>query len=166
VSGQARARRPIRPRAAATIRNAAWAAALLIVATLALASARAQAAVVFRDGWMRPVEAGDAAAEAYVDVKADAALAIVGARTDIARRVDFVAAAGTPRPAGRAWRIAPGETLRFARKGNVLALAGVTRSATTGDTVEIVFTFEDAEGRRFDARAPIVVRGLRPPAPN
>jgi copper(I)-binding protein len=166
VSGRIRARRPIRPRAAAAIRHGAHAAALLIVATLALANAAAQAAVVFRDGWMRPIEAGAAAAEAYVDVAADAALTIVGARTDIARRVDLVAAAGTPRPAGRAWRIAPGETLRFARKGNVLALAGVTRSATNGDTVEIVFTFEDAEGRRFDARAPIVVRGLRPPAPN
>jgi copper(I)-binding protein len=132
----------------------------------ALASASAHAAVQFHDGWMRPAGAGDATAEAYVDVESDVAVTIVGARTRIAERVELVAAPAPSRAAAAAWRIAPGETLRFARKGNVLKLDRVTRAAATGDTVALTFTFEDAAGRRFDARAPIVVRGARPPAPH
>jgi copper(I)-binding protein len=137
-----------------------------IVATVTVASAAANAAVQFRDGWMRPADAGDPTAEAYVDVEADAAVTIVAVRTGIAERVELVAPPAPSRPAGATWRIAPGQTLRFARKGNVLKLHRVTRTAATGDTVEVTFTFEDAAGRRFDARAPIVVRGVRPPAPH
>lgn len=149
-------------------RAAMRAAALVALCFATTALAAGSDAVQFHDGWMRPADAGDAAAEAYVDVHADAAVAIVGARTAIARRVELVAPAVAPAssgPAGAAWRIAPGTTLRFARKGNVLKLHRVTRAAATGETVEVVFTFEDAAGRRFDAPAPIVVRGVRAPPP-
>jgi copper(I)-binding protein len=163
VSARA-ARAPDRPRKARRLQAVvaiARAAAIVVLAAHALAGACAGAAVTFRDGWMRPADRGDATAEAYVDVTAGAALTIVGARTAIAERVDLVAPAkGSAQP----WRIAPGTTLRFARKGNVLALARIVEPAATGDTVEIVFTFEDAGGRRFDAAAPILVRGVRPPA--
>ena len=131
------------------------------------------AIVVFTDGWMRPVSAGAASADAYVDVRADAALAIVGVRTGIARAVELVAA---PAPAdgnaaasatrdARHFMLAPGEKLRFARHGNVLRLHDITRSVSVGDTVRLEFAFEDARRHPQAATATIVVRGVLPPAP-
>jgi copper(I)-binding protein len=134
-------------------------------------ASHAAAVVVFTDGWMRPAAAGAASAEAYVDVRADAALAIVGVRTDIARTVELVAAPG-PDPGQPAaargdgqFMLAPGEKLRFARHGNVLRLRGIVRSVDVGDTVRLEFAFEDASHRMRSATAAIVVRGVAAPAP-
>lgn len=142
---------------------------IVALGALGACASHAAAVVVFTDGWMRPASAGAPSAEAYVDVRADAALALVGVHTDIARTVELVAAPASdpardaPARAGR-FMLAPGEKLRFARHGNVLRLRDIVRNAEVGESVRFEFTFEDASHRTQSATAAIVVRGVSPPA--
>ncbi|MEO6929820.1 MAG: copper chaperone PCu(A)C [Casimicrobiaceae bacterium] len=143
------------------------AAAALACVALALATS-ALAEVASSNGWMRPAHAGDASADAYVDLQADGEETLIAATTPIARTVELVAG-GVESGEYRtrvvdSIALAAQTKLRFARYGNVLRLRGITRDASVGDSVRIELVLRDARGQRHTANADIVVRGLSLPA--
>ncbi|MEO8849463.1 MAG: copper chaperone PCu(A)C [Casimicrobiaceae bacterium] len=150
-------RRRVMRRRAAALACVAWA-----LATSALAE------VASTNGWMRPTHAGDASADAYVDLQADGEETLIGVTTPIAQTVELVAG-GVENGEYRtrvvgSFALAAHAKLRFARYGNVLRLRGITHAAIVGDSVRIELVLRDDHGRRHTANADIVVRGLSLPA--
>lgn len=140
--------------------------ALAAVALAAPVAARAETTIA--NAWMRPAAAGAASADAYADVRVDAAATLVAVRTPVARRVDLVLhdprdPASVPRVVDKV-ALPPGET-RFALKGSVLRLVDVKDAIAPGEPVPLRFEFVDASGKAYAVEAKVQVRGLvAPPA--
>ncbi len=129
----------------------------------------AWAGITLEHGWMRPVAAGAASADAYVDVQSTTALTLVKVTTPWAQNVDMLSGAVTDNeyvtqvhPEG--FDVEANVPLRFARMGNVLRLNNLKRNALIGDKVRLKFTFRDAHQRRSTAETDILVRGVFNPA--
>jgi copper(I)-binding protein len=133
--------------------SALFASALLHAAEVQLANA-----------WMRPAPAGAEAARAYVDIRSDATLDLVGATTPVARSVAIVHVGKIGDPATeevvKSFAVLGGTTTRLAYLGDHLRLTGVTRDVANGDPVPLTLIFKDAAGQRVEATTRITVRGL------
>ncbi len=129
----------------------------------------AAAATQVENAWMRPAAAGAAAAEAYADLRNDAPLTLVAVRTPVARAVEIVVRdrpgdiADPPRVVA-SLAIPAGET-RFAMRGSVLRLVGVTQAVLPGTSVPLAFEFRDARGAKTVVETLVQVRGLFVPQP-
>ncbi len=136
-----------------------------LVMLLALASTAASAASVeLVNAWMRPAAAGADAARAYVDIRSDASVELVGASTPVARDV-LIVHVGTigdesTEKVEKSYAVAGGTTTRLAYRGDHLRLVGMKRDVANGDYVPVTLVFEDANGRRFESTARVTVRGL------
>ena len=134
---------------------------------LAFISAASAAEVTLSSVWMRPAVAGAPAARAYVDIRTDANIDLVGATTPVAKRVDIVQVKTIGDPATekvvKRFAVPGGTTTRLAYLGDHLRLVGIKRALNNGDPVPIKLEFVDAKGKRFEVATDIVVRGLALP---
>lgn len=142
--------------------------AFAFASTLAFAAGAASADVTIANAWMRPAASGAAHADAYADLRSDAATTLVAVRSPAARRVDIVVhdprdPKSVPHVVERL-AIPPGET-RFALKGSVLRLVEVSDAIVPGRPVPLTFELVDASGKRSSVAAKVEVRGfVAPPA--
>jgi len=142
----------------------------LVAAMLAVAwPASAQmASIKLTSAWMRPAHAGQAAAQAYVDIASDVPLTLTLATTPDARAVELVRMA----PGGSAadevvvatMPVASGTPTRLAYRGSHLRLVGVKRDLGNGDRVSVTLHFADTDGRVTRATVEVGVRGFTVPA--
>ena len=113
--------------------------------------------------WMRPAAAGSTT-KAYVDIVSDTKLALVGAKTPRAKKVEFVVVEKfdgvDPGKVVKTLPIASDKPTRLAYLGNHLRLVDVKEELTTGKTVPVDLDFKDAKGTHYHATAAIVVHGL------
>jgi periplasmic copper chaperone A len=135
-------------------------------ALLAFASG-AFADVTLFNAWMRPAPAGAEAARAYVDIKSDNTLELVGARTPIAKRVEIVHVGvigdASTEKVVRTFAVTGGATTRLAYRGDHLRLVAITRDVANGDPVPLTLVFKDDAGKVSEATTQIIVRGLLTP---
>ena len=128
-----------------------------------LAAAPVSAGVTLANAWMRPAAAGENA-QAYVDIGSDAALKLVAVTTPMAREVEIVVvqakADGFESKAVSTFEVPAGTQTRFAYRGNVLRLIGVTGPLANGTPVPLTLEFRDADGRTVRATTNVEVRGL------
>src|SRR5437762_13220181 len=97
------------------------------------------AEVTLKNAWMRPAPAGAESARAYVDIVSDTALALAGASTPIASKVQIVLVKRLGDPESEevvpSLAVLAGATTRLAYLGDHLRLVGVTRDVANGDSV-------------------------------
>lgn len=136
---------------------------------LAFAGAAGAAQVALSSVWMRPANAGAESARAYVDIKSDANVDLVGASTPAAKKVEIVQVETIGDPSTetvvKKYAVPGGTTTRLAYLGDHLRLVGIKRTLGTGDPVPLKLRFVDDRGKRFEVDTHITVRGLTfPPA--
>jgi copper(I)-binding protein len=143
---------------------------LCALAALCTVSAASAVEVQVKNPWVRSAAEGQAATPAYVDLRSDTPLKLVGATSDWAQRIEIRAVElndGLPVdrvvpaldvPAGTEFRLAPG--------GSYLALVDIKRGFGNGDFVPITLRFEDANhtAHTVDLRAQVRGLLLKPPA--
>ena len=119
--------------------------------------------IALSSAWMRPADPGETA-RAYVDIRSDAPLQLVGASTPLARRVEIVVVERTegsdPGKVVRTLAVPAGAPLRLAYKGSHLRLVGVRKPLVNGTPVPITLQFRDKAGKRYTAVADVQVHGL------
>ena len=119
-----------------------------LLGLLCAASSAAAVEVQVKNAWVRSAVLGQAMTPAYVDLRSDIPLTLVGADSPWAGRIEIRAAEfkdgvlaerAVPKlqvPAGAEVRLAPG--------GSYLALTDVRHAFGNGDSVPITLRFEDA----------------------
>ena len=136
----------------------------LAVAALFACCASAYADVTLQNAWMRPAPAGAAAARAYVDIRSDRTLELVGARTPIAKHVAIVHVGTTGDESTekivRSFTVLGGTTTRLAYLGDHLRLTEIARDVGNGDPIPLTLVFKDAAGKTSEATTQVTVRGL------
>jgi periplasmic copper chaperone A len=139
----------------------ATALALLAFASSALAD------VTLVNAWMRPAPAGAEAARAYVDIKSDRTVDLIGARTPVAKRVEIVRVGkvgdASTEKVVRTFAVLGGTTTRLAYLGDHLRLVAITRDIANGDPVPLTLVFKDEAGKVSEATTQVSVRGLLMP---
>jgi hypothetical protein len=145
--------------------------AFAVLVALLAAAPLAAAEIALSSVWMRPVQAGAKSARAYVDIRSDADLTLVGATTPLAKRVVLVHVKTLDDPASeravKSFPVTAGTPTRLAYRGDHLRLMDIRRDAVNGEEVPLTLSFTDAKGKRVEAATRIVVRGLMPePAPD
>jgi len=137
---------------------------LVVGFALAAFASSAIADVTLANAWMRPAPAGADAARAYVDIKSDKTLDLIGARTPVAKRVEIVRVGKIGDPATekvvRTFAVLGGTTTRLAYLGDHLRFIGITRDVANGDPVALTLVFKDAAGKTTEATTQVSVRGL------
>lgn len=144
---------------------------LCALALLCAAGTVSAVEVQVNNPWVRSAAEGQAATPAYVDLKSDTPLKLVGASSAWARKVEirtFELKDGLPVehavpaldvPAGAEFRLAPG--------GGYLALMDIQHAFGNGDFVPITLRFEDARHIAHTVDLKAQARGLpsaNPPA--
>jgi copper(I)-binding protein len=144
----------------------AFARTASVVAALAFACGALPAQAVdiaLGSAWMRPAAAGSDA-RAYVDIRSDAPLTLVGATSPVARRVELVVVKATdgtdPGKVARRIPVPADAPTRLAYKGSHLRLVGVRQDIVNGKSVPITLQFTGAGGKRYSATADVQVRGI------
>lgn len=150
--------------------NSVWRVA--VAAALALAAAPALAAdVALANAWMRPARAG-ATGSAYVDIRTNAPLKLVAAKSPAAKSVAFVLVTqnldGTTTERTVAEVDVPGgvET-RFAYNGSRIELLGLALDLRPGLTIPLTLEFVETTGAKLrqSIEIGVLVRGVMlPPA--
>jgi copper(I)-binding protein len=145
----------------------------LALAAAALAAAPALAAdIALSNAWIRPARAGAAAAGAYVDVRTDVPLKLVGATTPAAKAVAFVLVTNNSDGSTTERTVSDvdlpaGVQTRFAYNGNRIELLGVAEDLRPGLTIPLTLEFVETTGakRRHAIEIGVLVRGVMlPPA--
>jgi hypothetical protein len=133
-------------------------------ALLVACVASAHADVVLMNAWMRPAPAGAEAARAYVDIRSDKTLELVGARTPIAKGVAIVRVGKigdeSTEQVVKSFTVLGGTTTRLAYRGDHLRLTTITRDTANGEPVPLTLVFKDAAGKATEATTQVTVRGL------
>ena len=123
---------------------------LFLAAALAAAPA-ALAQVAVSDAWVRGTVAGQKATGAFMQLKADADVSLVGASSPVAGIVEIhemkmdagvmrmSAVSALPLPAGKAVELKPG--------GYHVMLMALKAPLKEGDTVPVTLTFKDRDGK-------------------
>ncbi|MFO1308588.1 MAG: copper chaperone PCu(A)C [Burkholderiales bacterium] len=123
---------------------------LFLAAALAAAPA-ALAQVAVSDAWVRGTVAGQKATGAFMQLKADADVSLVGASSPVAGIVEIhemkmdagvmrmSAISALPLPAGKAVELKPG--------GYHVMLMALKAPLKEGDTVPVTLTFKDKDGK-------------------
>ena len=138
---------------------------ICFVLACATASAAAGAAeVALSSVWMRPAMSGEKSARAYVDIKSDVNVDLIGATTPVANKVEIVQVKTIGDPSTehvvRKFAVPGGTTTRLAYLGDHLRLVGIKRTLNNGDPVPLRLRFVDAKGKRFEVETYVTVRGL------
>jgi len=150
---------PLRQRMlAARTAAALWALAASIPAA-------AQGEVRLSDAWLRPAYQGQPRASVYVDIRATAAMKLVGAGTPVARRAELVVAdPSDPDPAKqrvvKELAIAANADTRLAYLGNHVRLIDIKQDLKPGEVIKLELTFTDGTGKRRTATTEALVRGI------
>ena len=135
--------------------------AAFLLTALALPASAAQ--IELKSAWMRPAAAGSDA-RAYVDIVSDTPLRLTGASTPLARKVEIVVVQNTdgtdPGKVVKSLPVTPGTPTRLAYKGNHLRLVGVREDLKNGRSLPVTLQFKDPSGKRYNAQADVLVRGL------
>jgi copper(I)-binding protein len=120
------------------------------------------AQVIASEGWVRGVVAGQTTAAAFMQLKADRDLALVGVSTPVARVAEvhamqfesgmmkMRAVDRLPLRAGKAIELKPG--------GHHVMLMGLARTLRDGDTVPLTLQFEDRSGKKWPLQVSLPVR--------
>ena len=146
-----------------------------VLALLCVASAASAVDVQVKNAWVRGAAEGQSTTPAYVDLRSDTALKLVGATCAWARRVEIRASELEEgllvERTVRALDVAANAEFRLAPGGNYLALMDIQRAFGNGDLVPITLRFEDAGHIAHTVDLKAAVRGLfvaKPaaPAPN
>jgi periplasmic copper chaperone A len=132
-----------------------------IAAALLCFAAGAAGEVRLANAWMRPAAPGEDAA-AYVDIRSDVALTLVGATTPVAAAVEIAVAEsiGGPTRTVKTFDVPAGAETRFAYRGNVLRLVGIKAPLDNGTPVTLTLEFRDRAGKTVTASTGVQVRGL------
>ena len=142
---------------------------LFLAAALAAAPA-ALAQVAVSDAWVRGTVAGQKATGAFMQLKADADVSLVGASSPVAGIVEIhemkmdagvmrmSAIPALPLPAGKAVELKPG--------GYHVMLMALKAPLKEGDTVPVTLTFKDKDGKASTllVNAPVKALTAAPPA--
>jgi hypothetical protein len=141
-------------------------------AALAFAAPVAGADIRLANAWTRPMGQGYPTAEAYVDIRSDVTVKLVGASSPAARSVAIMVARENPdgtrtATAVRELEVPGGGETRLALYGNHLELREILEQKAPGMYVPLKLEFVDAAGNKQIVAIDAVVRGvvLRPPAP-
>ena len=139
------------------------------IGALVMASAAAAADIKLMNAWVRPMQAGDKAIPAFVDIKPDAAVTLVEASSPVARSVAIMLegdsdGSGKPPPLSETKRfeVPAGAGRRLALNGDHLELRGILETKLSGAKVPLQLTFADAKGTRIVVETVATVRGLVP----
>ena len=146
-----------------------------VARTLFLAAALAAAPATFAqvavsDAWVRGTVAGQKATGAFMQLKADADVSLVGASSPVAGIVEIhemkmdagvmrmSAVSALPLPAGKAVELKPG--------GYHVMLMALKAPLKEGDTVPVTLTFKDKDGKASTmlVNAPVKALTAAPPA--
>ena len=146
-----------------------------VARTLFLAAALAAAPATFAqvavsDAWVRGTVAGQKATGAFMQLKADADVSLVGASSPVAGIVEIhemkmdagvmrmSAIPALPLPAGKAVELKPG--------GYHVMLMALKAPLKEGDTVPVTLTFKDRDGKASTmlVNAPVKALTAAPPA--
>ena len=146
-----------------------------VARTLFLAAALAAAPATFAqvavsDAWVRGTVAGQKATGAFMQLKADADVSLVGASSPVAGIVEIhemkmdagvmrmSAIPALPLPAGKAVELKPG--------GYHVMLMALKAPLKEGDTVPVTLTFKDKDGKASTllVNAPVKALTAAPPA--
>lgn len=140
-----------------------------VLALLSAAGVASAVEVQVKNSWVRGAAEGQTTTPAYVDLRSDTALKLVGATCAWARRVEIRASELRDgllvERTVPALDVAANAEFRLAPGGNYLALMDIERAFGNGDLVPITLRFEDAGhiAHTVDLKAP--VRGLFVPKP-
>jgi copper(I)-binding protein len=136
----------------------------LALGLTALCSVGVASAIELRaaNPWIQSAASGQPTTPAYVDIRTDTAVKLIGASTAFAESVEIVDAAEHALPSVE---IAAGGQLRLAPGGSHLALRGIKRGFGNGDTVLIKLRFEDAAHRPHTVDVNAEARGMMAPRP-
>jgi copper(I)-binding protein len=157
-------RSPLRRAAAAATRTAR---ACVGIAAVVATTAAGGAEIELVNAWVRPMLAGDKAIPAFVDIKTDAAVTLVGASSPVAKSVAIILegdGSDTAPTATETTRFAvpAGTGRRLALNSDHLELRDVLETRLNGAKVLLQLAFVDAEGRRIVVETAATVRGLVP----
>ena len=142
---------------------------LFLAAALAAALA-AHAQVAVSDPWVRGTVAGQKATGAFMQLKADSDVSLVGASSPVAGIVEIhemkmdagvmrmSAVSALPLPAGKAVELKPG--------GYHVMLMALKAPLKEGDSVPVTLTFKDKDGKASTmlVNAPVKALTAAPPA--
>jgi copper(I)-binding protein len=141
-------------------------------AALAFAAPAAGADIRLANAWTRPMGQGYPTAEAYVDIRSDVAVKLVGASSAAAKSVAIMVARENPdgtraATAVRELEVPAERETRLALYGNHLELREIQEQKTPGMSVPLKLEFVDSAGKKQIVEIDAVVRGvvLRPPPP-
>jgi len=143
----------------------------LAVAAAIVALPAAAATIELMNAWARPMAKGYPVARAYVDIRSDTPLKLVGASSPVAKSIGIVSAGikpdgsdETPKEV-RALDVAAGRDTRLALNGDYLELRDVLEDKAPGATFVLRLEFVDDAGKRQVAETEAVVRGVTLPPP-
>ncbi len=133
------------------------------IAALCAATAACGAEIKLVNAWMRPMLAGDRAVPAFVDIKSDVPVTLIGASTPVAKSVAIILEGdnGTESETTR-FDVPAGVGRRLALNGDHLELRDILETRVNGATVALRLTFVDEKGARIVAETVATVRGLFP----
>ena len=133
------------------------------IAALCAATAACGAEIKLVNAWMRPMVAGDRAVPAFVDIKSDVRVTLVGASTPVAKSVAIMLEGdnGTESETTR-FDVPAGVGRRLALNGDHLELRDILETKLNGAKVPLQLTFVDEKGARIVAETVATVRGLFP----
>ena len=134
-------------------------------AALLLTGAADAAEITLANAWMRPIREGLPTAMAYVDIKSDADVRLVGASTPAAKSVAIIDVTQNPDDTTtskevKALEVPGGKVTRLAYNGSHLELREVLETRGTGQTVALKLEFVDAAGKRQFVETVALMRGI------
>lgn len=141
-----------------------WTAAFWIgIAAFCAASAACGAEIKLANAWVRPMLAGDKTIPAFVDIKSDVGVTLVGVSTPVAKSVAIMLEGdnGTESETTQ-FEVPAGVGRRLALNGDHLELRDILETKLNGAKVPLQLTFVDEKGTRIVAETVATVRGLFP----
>lgn len=144
-------------------------AAVGLCATIGLRAFSASAVEIeVGSAWVHSALAGEPRADAYIDVRADTSLRLIGASTPWADRIEIGDGNGAS-PAsvsGLLPEMPAGKGIRVAAGAYHLVLIGIGRDIANGEAVPITLELEDAAKARHRIETTAEARGnMFPPGP-
>lgn len=135
---------------------------LLPILAMAAFATPALAQVIASDGWVRGVVAGQTTAAAFMQLKADRDLALVGITTPVARvaevhAMQFESGMMKMRAVDRL-PLRAGKSIELKAGGHHVMLMGLARPLHAGDIVHLTLHFEDRSGKRWPLEVSLPVR--------
>jgi copper(I)-binding protein len=141
-----------------------WAA--LAIASFVLVASAEERAVLVKDAWAEATSKDQRKTLAFAQLKAQQEIALVGARSPLARSVELhlTVVKGdvtTMQPVPRLL-LAAGSTVALAPSGYHWMLMDLAKPLRAGDEVPLLLDFEDPRGQRHSEKVVLRVRAAAP----